>query len=546
MLKEPTRAHKREAVVVFNPENDVGNGSTVATMIRKKRVAAYARVSTEQDAQQNSYEAQIEFYTGYIQSKPEWEYVGIYADEGITGTNLKHRDGFNRMVDDALKGKIDLILTKSISRFSRNTVDALTITRQLRAAGVAVYFEKENINSMDPNAEMIFTILCTTAQEESRSISENVRWGIQRSMENGKISLSYSTFLGYEKGEDGLPRIVEEEAEIIRFIYQRYLEGRNFSEIAVELTDRGVKTPSGRSKKWYATTVRSILMNEKYKGDARLQKTYTVDYLTKEVRVNQGERKQWYIHDSHDAIISPETFELVQQEIKQRTSRKGKHFDSPFTGKVVCGDCGAYYGHRVWHSNTCHRRNIWLCNKKYDNGSTCRPPHVTDDQLEQAFLIAANQLINDRAGYIDDYEAEILPFAINIAPMVQQMEILKAEMVTLNDEVERLIHNNATRPQNQVDCVRRFDELTQTLERKEAEVTELEKQISELQARKEQIHMFLETLKQSDDDLITTFREPTWHAFVDHATVMADKTIQFQMRNGSTITVSLEDVKRRV
>ena len=544
MLRKPTGEHKREAVVVYNPEANNNNAATTV-LNRKKRVAAYARVSTEQDAQQNSYEAQIEFYTGYIQSKPEWEFVGIYADEGITGTNTKHRDGFNRMVDDALSGKIDLILTKSISRFSRNTVDALTVTRQLRAAGVDVFFEKENISSMDPNADMIFTIMCTTAQEESRSISENVRWGIQRSMEAGKISLAYKSFLGYEKGPDGLPRIVEEEAEIVRSIYQWYLDGMNFSQIASKLTARGIQTPTRRSNVWSATTVRSILMNEKYKGDARLQKTYTVDFLTKEVRVNQGERKQWYIRDSHDAIVSPETFELVQREIKRRTARKGKFYDSPFTGKVVCGDCGAYYGHRVWHSNTRYRRNIWLCNEKYDNGSKCHPPRVTDDELEQAFIVAANQMLVHKAEYIDSYEERILPLMINATPLEERRESLKAEMLKLNAEAERLIHDNATRPQDQLEYAKKFDELTQALAQKEAEITSLEEQIGELYATKKQVEIFLEALRQSDEDCIKTFRVSTWHAFVDYAEITAGKTIVFHMRDGSTISVPLERTERR-
>ena len=275
------------------------------------------------------------------------------------------------------------------------------------------------------------------------------------------------------------------------------------------------------------------------KGDARLQKTYVVDYLTKEVRVNQGERKQWYIRDSHDAIVSPETFELVQEEIKRRTARKGKFFDSPFTGKIVCGDCGAFYGHRVWHSNTCYHRNIWLCNEKYANGSKCRPPRVTDDELEQAFLIAANQMVLNKSEYIESYEATLLPLLVNETPLRERKEALKAEMLKLNAEVERLIHDNATRPQNQIEYTRMFDELSQSLGKKEAEITSLEQQITELLSTKEQIHIFLEALKETGEEIITTFRASTWHAFVDHATIMADRTIVFHMRNGSTISVPL-------
>ena len=543
MLRKPSGEHKREAVVVFNPENGNGN-SFSAVLTRKKRVAAYARVSTEQDAQQNSYEAQIEFYTGYIQSKPEWEFVGIYADEGITGTSTKRREGFNRMVDDALGGKIDLILTKSISRFSRNTVDALTITRKLRAAGVAVFFEKENINSMDSNAEMIFTILCTTAQEESRSISENVRWGMQRSMEAGKINLAYSSFLGYTKGEDGLPKIVEDEAKIVREIYQLYLQGNNLYNIAEILTRKGYPTPRKR-RNWSVSTVRSILTNEKYKGDARLQKTYTVDFLTKEVRVNKGERKQWYIRDSHDAIVSPETFELVQQELKRRTGRGGKFYDSPFTGKIICGDCGAFYGHRVWHSNSKYRQHIWLCNDKYKNGTKCNPPRVTDVEIMNAFLIVVNQLINEKGHFTDAFEDNYMCMISDTRPLEKEKETIASEISDLNDQIERVIHVNATRSQDQQAYLNQFNDLIARVEAKKIKLKDLDRQISELLVRKQNVMIFLEGLKKLGKT-INQFDIPSWHALVEYVKVMPDRTLLFQMRNGSTISVELEAAKRGI
>ena len=543
MLRKPTGEHKREAVVVFNPEADSDKSSGVATLTHKKRVAAYARVSTEQDAQQNSYEAQIEFYTGYIQGKPEWEFVGIYADEGISGTSLKRRDGFNRMVDDAMSGRIDLILTKSISRFSRNTVDALTITRKLRSAGIDVFFEKEGISSMDPNAELIFTILCTTAQEESRSISQNVRWGMQRSMEAGKVNLPYKSFLGYEKGPDGLPRIVEEEAEIVREIYDLYLQGHTFCYISEYLTEKGIKTPRGKDV-WSVSTIKGILTNEKYKGDARLQKTYTVDYLTKEKRVNQGERKQWYIRDSHDAVVSPETFELVQKEIARRGSNRGKFYDSPFTCKILCGDCGAYYGHKLWHSNERCRKNIWRCNDKYANGTICCTPAVADRAIETAFLLAVNQLVKDRNEYCERFESEFMPLIADIVPLEQRKEALKAEIVEHGREIERLIHDNTTRAQDQARYIQQYNNLAALLEQKQAEVASVEHQISDLLTRKQNVHIFLEGLRKVGN-MISRFDIPTWHALVEYATVMANDTIVFQMRNGSTITVPIETIKCR-
>ena len=463
-LKAPVIDHERKTILVFNPEEqekqDIGYKLT-----RKKRVAAYARVSTEQDAQQNSYEAQIAFYTDYIKSKPEWEFVEVYADEGISGTSYKKRDGFNRMVKDAEEGRIDLILTKSISRFARNTVDSLTITRKLKAVGVEVFFEKENISSMDAQAELIFTIMSSVAQEESRSISENVRWGHQRSMEAGKVHLPWGHFLGYRKGANGLPEIVEEEAVVIRDMYRRFLSGETLKCIADTLTKQGIKTPTGKDI-WSVETVRHILTNEKYKGDARLQKTYTVDFLTKEVRVNNGERKQWYIQDSHDAIVSPETFELVQKELERRAGRHGRFYDSPFTRKIICGDCGAYYGHRVWHSNDPYRKNIWLCNEKYENGSICRPPKVTDEEIMQTFLIAVNRLPQDRNAYCDEYEREFLPLIGDTMELEAKRSALTKKLNDQIAQIERLVLENAQKAQNQNVYVKEFDAINSSIEQK--------------------------------------------------------------------------------
>ncbi|HJC34623.1 MAG TPA: recombinase family protein [Candidatus Mediterraneibacter faecipullorum] len=341
---------------------------SVAT--RKKRVAAYARVSTEQDEQQSSYEAQVDFYTRHIKSNPDWEFVEVFADRGITGTNTKNRENFNRMIDLALKGGIDIILTKSISRFARNTVDTLQTVRELKAVGVEVRFEKENLHTFDPKCEMMLTIMSSLAQEESRSISENVRWGKQKSMRDGKVSLPYSHFLGYKKGADGRPEIVEEEAAVIRKIYDLFLSGKTINEIAAILTSMGVLTPAGK-KKWSVSTVRRILSNEKYKGEALLQKTFTVDYLTKEVRKNNGE------------VPSVRVQAILAESAKRRAKVRTRH---PFAGKLVCGDCGSFYGHKVWRlRSTGERYNVWYCNHKYDGDKTCDSPRLRDEEIKAAF-----------------------------------------------------------------------------------------------------------------------------------------------------------------
>lgn len=284
-------------------------------MKKRKKVAGYARVSTDSDEQFTSYEAQVDYYTQFIQSNPEWELMEIYTDEGISGLSSKNREGFNRMIADALKGRIDLIVTKSVSRFARNTVDTLTTVRKLKDAGVEVFFQKENIFTLDSKGELLITIMSSLAQEESRSISENVTWGQRKSFSDGKVKLPYKRFLGYRKGADGTPEIVPEEAEIILRIYSDFISGKAPSTIARELTRDGILTPGGKTV-WEKKTVLSILTNEKYKGAALLQKRYTVDFLQKKTKINEGEVPQYYVENSHPAIIEPEEWDRVQRQRK--------------------------------------------------------------------------------------------------------------------------------------------------------------------------------------------------------------------------------------
>ena len=386
-----SEVHERKIKTIFDPV-EIEKQRQREESLHRKKVAAYARVSTQLDEQQSSYETQIEFYTNFIKRNPKWDFAGIYSDEGITGTCLKNRTGFNKMIADAKAGKIDLILTKSISRFSRNTIDALTVTRELKAHNVEVQFEKEGISSMDPKAELIFTVMSCLAQEESRSLSENIRWGKKRSMEAGNVYVPYKSFLGFKKGENGLPEIVEDEAKIVRHIFKQFIIGMSPNAIAKELNGKKIKTVKG--KKWTSYGINRILENEKYKGDARLGKTYTVDYLTKKKKVNNGEREQWYVRDSHDAIVDPRTFDLAQIELKRRSINRtgGRVYDSQYTGKVMCGVCGALYGHRVWHSGTKFAKCVWLCNDKYKTGETCKVPHMTDRRLDAGLIEAFNKL----------------------------------------------------------------------------------------------------------------------------------------------------------
>lgn len=372
--------------------------------LSSRRVAAYARVSTDMEEQLTSYEAQVRYYTDYIKSRADWEFAGMYTDSGITGTSTKHRNGFKQMVKDALDGKIDLIITKSVSRFARNTVDSLTAIRKLREHGVECYFEKENIRTFDSKGELLLTIMSSIAQEEARSISENCTWGQRRRFADGKVTVPFKSFLGYDRGVDGSLVINDEQAKLVRRIYGMFLIGQSTYAIARTLTDEGIPTPAGKST-WYASTIKSILTNEKYKGDALLQKTYTADFLTKKKKINNGEVPQYYVKNNHKAIIDSITFDMVQKLMQ--TQKEGKNRRSGvriFSGKIKCGECGGWYGSKVWHSNDKYRRAVWQCNHKFDNDRKCGTPHLDEDTIKKIFVSAMNKLITDKSQILSDFE----------------------------------------------------------------------------------------------------------------------------------------------
>lgn len=507
----------------------------VMSMAVRKRVAAYARVSTNTEEQLTSYEAQVDYYTRYIQSKDEWEFVKVYTDEGISATSTKKRDGFNDMVKDALAGKIDLIITKSVSRFARNTVDTLTTVRKLKEKGVEVYFEKENIYTLDSKGELLITIMSSLAQEESRSISENVTWGQRKRFADGKVSLPYKRFLGYKKGPDGLPAIVEEEAEIVRLIYRLFLYGKSPSFIASMLTDEGILTPGGKAK-WRPNLVISILTNEKYKGDAILQKKFTVDFLTKKQKVNEGEVPQYYVANSHPAIIEPEIFDLVQYELKQR-KESGRWTSSAhcFSGKIFCGECGGLYGSKVWHSNDQYRRMIWQCNEKHRGSEKCCATHLTDEQIQAGFLAAFNRLLDNKAEILAAYDEIIRILTDNTALDAESAE-LQSECDVVMELTQKCVQENAQTALNQEEYQRRYIALTERYAAARARMTEIDALRLERIAKRTNIIRFLKMLVKQGD-LIAEFDEELWYITVESVTVYADQSLLFTFRDGSEITI---------
>ena len=499
----------------------------------KKRVAAYARVSTDNEEQLTSYNAQVSFYTNLIKSNPDWEFVGVYTDEGISGTNTKKRKGFNEMIRDALNGKIDLIITKSVSRFARNTVDSLVTIRQLKEKGVEVYFEKENIHTLDAKGEVLLTIMSSLAQEESRSISENVTWGKRKRAAEGRINLPYKSFLGYTKGEDGLPKIVEKEAEIIRQIYQLFLEGKTIRTIAETLTAQTIPTPRGKTK-WSVSSIQSILQNEKYKGCALLQKTFTVDFLSKKTKTNEGEVPQYFVKDSHPAIIDPETFDLVQVEIKKRSAIRHKiGGSSPFSAKIICGECGGFYGSKVWHSKDQHRTHIWQCNQKYKKQTFCSTPHLKEEVFKQAFNQAFNQILTNKETHIKRLE-ELLPALADNTELLAKQEKFFCEQKAIEDSLHKCIEENARVPQNQEEYNQRYNAMCDRLKSLNVEITSISEKTLNRAARHEKVRQALDILRRNDR-FITEFEEELWFSTVDSITVHATGQMSIRFRDGSSM-----------
>ena len=524
-------------VTVIPATRDFHTGIAKNSM-RKRRVAAYARVSTNSEEQVTSYEAQVDYYTKYIQGRADWDFVKVYTDEGISGTNTKHRDGFNEMIEDALAGQIDLIITKSVSRFARNTVDSLITVRKLKEKGIEVYFEKENIYTLDSKGELLITIMSSLAQEESRSISENITWGKRKFFADGKVYLPYKNFLGYEKGEDGLPKIVPDEADIIRLIYSMFLEGKTTYAIATALTENGIPTPR-KKVVWKPSTVESILTNEKYKGAALLQKSFTVDFLTKKMKPNEGEVPQYYIEDSHEAIIDPREFELVQAEMARRKGLRATYSgNSIFASRIICGDCGSFYGAKTWHSTSKYRKIIYRCFNKYaDKDHKCETPTLNESDIKDAFIAVFNILMADKEAVLDACRVmqETLTDTTEIDEKIARLQEAQEDACTL---LQKHVDDNMRIAQDQEAFWKRYEEY-------EARVNELAAELDSLKVlrlkriqKAEIIGAFMFELYERDG-VIEAFDERLWIASVDTVTVYKTGEMVFRFKNEMEIKHTL-------
>lgn len=502
--------------------------------LAKRRVVGYARVST--DDQENSYEAQVDYFTNFIKSRPDWEFVRMYSDEGVSGTGAARRPGFEQMIKDALAGNFTLIVTKSISRFARNTVTTLTAVRDLKAHGCEVWFQKENIQTFDSKGELLITIMSSLSQEESRSISENVSWGIRKSFADGKVPFAYKHFLGYRRGPDGKPEIDPEEAEVVRTIYRRYLEGVSPARIARDLTAAAIRTPSGKSK-WAVSTIQSILSNERYKGMAILQKGFTTDFLTKKKKKNEGELPQYKVEGSHPAIIPEETWELVQLEVERR-SRLGSRFSSkgPLSSRLVCADCGGFFGSKVWHSTDKNRTVVWRCNNKYKNvsrssgGTKCVTAHVTEEQVMAVFAHVVEKLLAQRPEVIAACEAvitELLDMTVEdtkLAKAHEEAEVLAQQVKVL---IDAQAHGDANTEAHGDSFKEQYSPLEKQYSRLQERIQALEAEKGNKTFRAKEAHAFLMAMegfgKLSDTEL--------FNALVDR--VVVGDGLAFVLRDGT-------------
>ena len=508
--------------------------------LTRRKAACYLRISTRSDEQENSLENQRAHYEELFATSPDYEFAGCYYDDGVSGTGISHRHGFQQMVNDALAGKFTLILTKSISRFGRNVVDSISTIRKLKEYGVECIFEKENIHTFDPKSSFILTIMTAMAENESMSISENVTWGMRQGFAQGKIALPYSHFLGYRKGEDG-PEVVEDEAAVVRTIYRRYLEGSSPGMIVKELEAAGIPSPTGKAK-WHTTTISNMLTNPCYKGLTIRQKTFTTDFLTHKSKKNEGELPHYIIENSHEAIIPEETWELVQLEMERRR-RMGNRFSAkgPLASRLVCGDCGAFFGSKVWHSQDQYRTVIWRCNDKYkpgisraSGGEKCVTGHVTEEEVYGAFGEIVKQLITQRPEVVAACE-QVLAELMDTTQLDQKKAKLQAEQARITERVEVLM----TRASREVveDFTEQYAALEAEMNRVTGKLDAVEREKAERGYQERQCRLFLRTIQSitPGEDGAGLVDSDLFLALVDR--VVVGDGLTFVLRDGSEWTV---------
>lgn len=519
----------------------------------KRRVAAYCRVSTDSEEQMLSYDAQVSEYRQKIVNTPDWELVEIYADAGITGTNIKKRIAFNRMINDCKAGKIDLIITKSISRFARNTVDCLEHVRKLKHIGVEVFFEKENIYSFDSKMELVLTLLSSIAQEESRNISENTKWGLKKRMRDGKAIVNCKRFMGYDKDENGQLVINKEEAKIVERIFREFVGGRGVAAICKGLERDRIPNVSGKTK-WYDSVIRKMLRNEKYYGELLLQKTVTLDYLTKHRVLNNNHTEQYKVENNHEGIVSKELWDLAQMEFQRRFEiYSGQNKDRSkytkryaFSGKLICGVCGTTYKRRHWNMKSPSKKVVWQCinyiREDADTGKRCEAKAVDDEVLKAAFVKVYNEEFKDRANFFKTFLA-------NVEKVIESSNTKSADILdkitALEADISELV---AMKLRKQIDddtYGREYQRLNRMLTDLKVEKVgidkanlEYTKDISKMSAVKDIIGDGSKPLGEFDEDL--------FDAMVSKVVSRGQREFDFYFENGQIIKIKPEYTIRQI
>lgn len=518
-------------VMVIPAKRQVGNTARQQDAKPKLRVAAYCRVSTDSDEQATIYDAQVEHYTELIQKNPEWEFAGIYADDGISGTNTKKREDFNRMIDDCEAGNIDMIITKSISQFARNTLDCLKYIRKLKEKNIPVFFEKEAINTMDAKGEVLITIMASLAQQESQSLSQNVKLGLQFRYQSGQVQVNHNHFLGYTKDADGNLIIDPEQAEVVKRIYREYLEGYSMDRIAKGLEADGILTGAGKTK-WWTSTINKILRNEKYIGDALLQKTYTTDFLNKTRVKNNGIVPQYYVEGNHEAIIPKDIFLRVQEELVRRrvvkTSSNGKKrsysCNHCFAQIVICGECGEMFRRIHWNNRGC-KSIVWRCISRLEpTGQECHARTINELVLQDAVVKAINQMLGDKSSYQAQLQLNIA--SVIRASQATSVENIDEKLMTLQQELIQKAQSKEA-----------YDEIADEIFR----LRELHQQTTvDTAARDEQIKRIndLQDYIAQQTTHLTEFDESLVRRWIKQITIWGD-LITVELKSGVSIDVDV-------
>lgn len=509
---------------------------------RQLRVAAYCRVSTEEEEQQSSYEAQCTYYTDKIMTNPEWTMAGIFADEGITGTSTKKRDDFNRMIRKCRQKKIDLILTKSISRFARNTLDSLKYIRALKELGIGIIFEKENINTLEMDTELIITFMSAFAQSESESISANVRWGKRQAMKEGKTSVNFKKLYGYFLDSEGNPQVDSDKAAVILSIFNRYLQGASLRMIRQELEAAGIPNPAG-SEKWGIDQIRNILSNEKYCGDVLMQKTFIQDCISKKVVKNTGQLPMYLIQNNHPAIVSREVYQAVQAEKARRSATASPSTKTSSTGRtcyaskfalserLVCGECGTLYRRCTWKRNG-KTRIVWRCVSRLDYGTRyChQSPTMDEEPLQRAIMAAVNSIMDSREkinGLITDAALEEtgkLPnSAMTLGDINRRLEELEAEFDTLFNQSGSIDKNTI-----------RFSQIANEMTSLKEQREKISTQLRNNEAAQAHVHTIAAVLEQEDHRL-TEWDEEMIRQLVHTVKVISADHIRLYLNDGTEI-----------